>query len=101
MFSIEPADAATQGETGNTGHRDGSQRRRQPKRLGGAIELAQNDSRQRHGDASLRIDMDTLQMGKIEHETAFADGAPGDIVSPALHREQEVVLAGEVDGAPD
>jgi hypothetical protein len=45
----------------------------------------------------LRVDRDTFHQAEVQHQSAFANGLAGEVVSAAVHRQQHAVIAGEVD----
>ena len=53
------------------------------------------------GGPGLRIDVDGAHAGHVEQQAVVAERVAGDIVSAALDRQEQAVLAGEVDRADD
>jgi hypothetical protein len=101
VLAGQPAEAATEGETGNSGGRDCPADRRQPKGLRLVIELGPEDAsfsprRPRDG-----IDPDPFHEGEIEHQPTVTDGITRHVVSPTADGEDELVLAGEGDRGND
>jgi hypothetical protein len=101
MLSVQPANAAAEGQAGDAGDRGGPERCGETERLGGGIDLAQHKSWLRDGNPSLRVDLDSFEQGEVHHDPAFARGAAGDVVAAALDRQGKGVFASEEDGAPD
>jgi hypothetical protein len=44
-----------------------------------------------------RVDGDALHQSEVQHQAAFADRFTGEIVAAAAHRQQHIVIAGEID----
>ena len=53
------------------------------------------------GGASDRVDAHRAQRRQVDQEPAVADGVAGDVVAAAAHRDQQFVLAREVNRADD
>ena len=51
--------------------------------------------------ATFGVDDDPLHPRQIDHQTAIANGAPGNVVSPASHRHEQVLRPRERDRADD
>src|SRR4029079_19168902 len=94
---VEPADATAEGETGDAGVGNDPQRGGQAVHLCSPVEIDQHEPRLRYGDLPLGTDLHAFRWREIDHETAFADRAPGDAVPATLDRERQAVLPGEVD----
>jgi hypothetical protein len=97
VFAVEPAEAAPEGEPGDTGHRDDPEGGRQPELLRLVVELAQRQSCLGFRRSPRRIDPDAFHGRQVEHQTAIGHGVARDAVSTATHRKQEIVRPGEVD----
>src|SRR5215212_2545583 len=67
VFAVEPAETASEGETGDTGHRDNPEGSRQPERLRLVIELAQRQSCLSLHKSMHRIDPNTFHGRQVEH----------------------------------
>ena len=48
--------------------------------------------------AGVRIDPDAVHQGQVQHEAVVADPQARAVVAAAAHGQQQVVVAGEVDG---
>ena len=65
------------------------------------VELAPADATAGDGGLRLRVDLDRLQQREVDHQAAVADGVAGGCVTAALHGDEQVVLAREVDALLD
>ena len=57
-------------------------------------------SRPPRAPCGLRIDVDALHLGEVDHHRAVGDGAPGDVVAAAAHADVEPGRAREAHAAP-
>ena len=99
ITAVQPAQPAAEREPGDTGHRHDSERRRQPERLRGAVELCQGEPGFGPDCPRLWIDPDGFHAGQVDHHGAVAHGVPGDAVTASAHREREVMSTCERDAA--
>jgi hypothetical protein len=97
--TVQPAQAAAQCEPGDTGHRHDAERSGQTVLLRSAVEFAKGQAGARAGRAPVRVDLEPLERGQVEHHAAVAHGVAGNAVPAATDREDEVVLPGEGDPA--
>ena len=73
VLALQPADAAAERQAGDAGVGDDPARRREPERLGLAVELAPEHAGLRPRRARLRIDADALHRPEVDDDAAVAD----------------------------
>jgi hypothetical protein len=100
VLAVEPAETASEGQSGYACHRDDPEGRCQPERLRLVVELAQGKARLGPRPPPRRIHPHALHGRQVEHQAAVAHRLARDVVAAAAYREQEIVRVGEVD-APD
>jgi hypothetical protein len=87
----EPAhgvpEAAAQGQPADAGVADDPGRGGQPEPLGGAVQLAQQDSAGGAGRAALRVDPDGLHRRQVDHQPTVDDRVAGHGVPAAADRD--------------
>src|SRR4051794_9517234 len=101
MGAAEPADAAAQRQAGDAGCGDHTTGGCQAKRLRFSVEVSPRHARLGACSTSRGVNPDALHERKVEHESAVADAAASDTVTAAAHRQNQVMVAGKVDGADD
>ena len=99
--ALEPADSPTEGQPGDAGVADDSDRAHEAVRLRGDVELAQEGAAVRAGDAGPRIGLDAAHVRQVDDEAAVRTGEPGCGVAAGLDGDLEVVLAREGHGGRD
>ena len=62
------------------------------------VELAYGNARPGAYRALLLVHFDIVHGREIKDQAAFGACRPGDVVAAAAHRQEQVVLAGEVHG---
>ena len=94
----QPADAAADGQAGDSRVGDLAAGGREAERLRLAVELAPRQAGL--GDCRLRrrIDMDALHRRTVDHQAVVHDRVPGDAVAAAPHRRRQTVLLRARDG---
>src|SRR5215204_705630 len=80
VTAVEPAQPAAERESGDPGHGHDPERRRQPERLRGSVELYQDEPRFGPDRPRLWIDPDGLHAGQVKHDGAVMHGVPCDTV---------------------
>jgi hypothetical protein len=53
------------------------------------------------GDLFVGINVDVIHRREVDHEAVVTDGFARDVVSAAFDREQQILIAGEIDGSDD
>lgn len=99
--SHQPTDAPAQGVTANTRGRDEAAGGRESVRLGRLIDIAPQSAAFDPRNARLRIDLDAIQGGEVQHQGVVAHGKSGDIVAPAAHRYREMLAGCELGDRAD
>ena len=92
---------AAQGEPGDAGRGDESQRRRKAVELGLAIHVAQEAAGLRPREPGRRIHPDATHQRHVEHHRAVGDREAGDVVAASLDRERQPMLAHELHRGDD
>ena len=98
MLAHQPADPAPEGEPGDARRRDEATRHRQPEGLRLVVELAPRGAGLCDDALGIRVDPDPLHRRQVDDDPAVGGGEPRQAVSPAPHRDLEVLAAREVDG---
>ncbi len=80
--------SAAQRQSRDTRIRCGTERRREPDVLHLAIELTQQGATASPSHFALRVDLDVLHPGQIDHQPAVAARLPGQAVASAANRSQ-------------
>jgi hypothetical protein len=97
----EVAEPATQREPGYACGRHEAAGRGQAKGLGLPVELRPGDTRFSTSCAPSRVDPNPLHPGEVDHKAAVAHGQARHIVATPMHRHQQAVVPGEIDGGDD
>src|SRR5206468_3521287 len=97
VLAAQPADAAASGETPDPGVCVGATSRGEAVSLGGCVELPPLDARFGGGRPRLRVDADRPHLRKVDRHSAVADSVARDVMAAAAHRNDERVVACEVD----
>jgi hypothetical protein len=92
------AEAAAHRQPGNPGGRHEPEHGRQAVQLRLPIDVAERTAGLRLGDTTGRIDPHPAQQRHVDHQAAFADRQPGDVVAATAHRAEQAVLPGEAHG---
>ena len=98
-FARDPAKAAAERQPRNAGGRIDPGGQRQAEGLCLLVEVRQRGPRLDPGSPRRWIDPHRLHLRQVDHDTAVADRAAGDVVAAASHRDEQSVVAGEPDGA--
>ena len=99
IAAVEPAQPAAEREPGDPGCRHHSQRRRQPERLGCAVELSQREPGSGPDPSRRWVNPKGLHGRQVKHEGAVAHRVPCHAVPAPAHREWEVVSTRDGDAA--
>ncbi len=95
----EPAQAATERETGDAGRRHRAHGRREPERLGRRVEIAERAATAGARDATDGIDLHAPHGRAVDHEATVARRLAGEAVAAAAHGHREALCAREQDCA--
>ena len=98
VFPREPAEPAAEREPGDAGR--GVDASGQDEAIGGRllVDIAKRGARLDPGGLGGRIDANRLHQGQVEQHGPLGDRMARDLVPAAADRDQEAILAGEVDG---
>jgi len=95
VFAGEPALSAAERQPADARGGDAADRRREAERLRLPVEFAAKHARLRpHGLLSW-IDADAFHARRIDHQAAVAHCVPGDAVTAAFYRNDQVVFTGK------
>jgi hypothetical protein len=97
VLARQPADAAAQGEAGDTGVGVGAAGGGQAEGLRLVVEFPPLDAALSLDSAPGGVNPDTLHPGQVNHQAAIAYAVARDVMATAAHRHQQTVDAGEVD----
>ena len=97
----EVPEPAAERESADAGGRDDAARRREPVLAGRAIDLAPRAAAADAHGPRLRVDLDVLERGEVDHHAVVAGAETGAVVAAAADRDRKLVLAGEGDRARD
>ena len=100
-FFDQPSDAAAEGQPGDAGLGHDAGRNRHPVDVGFAIEIAEQDARLDADASGPRVHVDALHAREVDDQPAVAERAAADVVSASADRDEEVVVAREVDRRDD
>ncbi len=89
----EPAGAAAERETADTGRRNQAARRRETGGRGGGIDVAPACAAFDRRDTQLSIDADRAHSTQVQQQGFILHGEPGDVVATAAHRDFNAVIA--------
>ncbi len=98
---VKPADAAAQRQASHAGRRDDAACRRQVEGCRLVVEISPKRATLGISRLGLGIDLDAAHARHVEQHPAVGNGVTSYIVTAAFDRQQQFVLAGEVDGADD
>src|SRR5205807_282496 len=90
------ADAAAQGEAGDSRGRHDAARRGQAVGVGGVVEVAPGAAALGAGGLRVRVDADAFHGRQVDDDAVVVGAEAGDAVAAAAHGQVEPVLAGEV-----
>ncbi len=93
MFADEPTETAAEREPRDAGDRDEPTRRGQAVWLQCVVDLTPRAPCLDAHRPRRRIDGDRFHQGQVDDQSAVADGKPGDVVTRALDREHQALLA--------
>ena len=99
IAAVEPAQPAAEREPRDPGHRHHAERRRQPERLRGAVELSQREPGLGPDRPRLWINLDGLHAGQVKHDGAVTHRVSCDAVTAPAHRERKIMSTCELDAA--
>ena len=99
VLSMEPAEAAAERQAGDAGVGDDPARRRQPERLGLAVELAPEHAGLDPRRARLRVDADPLHRPQVDDDAAVADREARIAVPPPRTATARPVLLANLTAA--
>src|SRR6516165_4994438 len=83
VLRMEMAPASAKRQSGDSGSRNDSKRRHEPKRLSFMVEFAKRQTGCRARRLSRAIDPHPFHARKIDHQSGFAHGLTGDAVASA------------------
>ena len=69
--------------------------------LRGRVEVGEDATRIDRRPAGIRVDLDVLHQREVDHQTVIAHGIARDVVSASPDRDEQFVLARELDGLHD
>jgi hypothetical protein len=101
VLAAHPALAATQGQTGDAGLGHDPAGDDEAEGLGFAVEVGPERAALHSGDPCVGIDLDAAHPRQIDDHPVVAAGMAGDRMTAAADRDQQVMLAREVDGIDD
>jgi hypothetical protein len=70
-------------------------------RLRGRVEVGEGAAGLDGRPAGVRVHLDALHQREVDHEAVVADGIARDVVPAPSDRDEQVVLARELDGLDD
>jgi hypothetical protein len=97
----EPAGAAAERETADTGRRDQPPGRRQTGRSGRGIDIAPKRAAFDRRDSHLSIDADIAHPAHVQQQGSILDGEPGNVVAAPAHRDSNMVIARDLQSELD
>jgi len=99
--AAQPAIAAAQRQPGDARPGIHAARRRQTVRLRRRVDVAPRRAASDADRSPGRVDLDLLHLGEIDDDAPVVGRVTGHVVPAAPNREQQIVLAGEVDRRDD
>src|SRR6476619_8314280 len=69
--------------------------------LRGRVEVGEDATWINRRPAGIRVDLDVLHQREVDHQTVIAHGIACDVVSASPDRDEQFVLARELDGLHD
>src|SRR5262249_49373903 len=97
VLAHQPAEATTEGETGDARSRDHAAGGRETVHRGGAVVLLPRHAGLCAHAPRPGVDVDPAHRREVDHEAAVGDREAGDVVPAAAHRDLESGVATEVD----
>jgi hypothetical protein len=97
IAAVEPAQPTAEGEPRDPGYGDDTERRCQPERLRGAVELSQHEPGLGPDRPLLQINLDGLHSGHVKHDGAVTHRMPSNAVTTTTYRDGEGVSTCELD----
>ena len=91
----EPPEPTSECEPGDPGRGDGSPGDCQPVLRGRRVELGPRQTPLGACSPGLRVDLDTLHLGEVDHHGVVRDGEPADVVTAAPDRDLVRATTGE------
>ena len=101
VLATQVADAAVQRQAGDARGRDDAARHGEPEQLRLPVAVAPGRAALRPHRLRRRVDVDAAHLREVDDEAAVVDRVAGHVVAAALHREQQTLLAREVDRVDD
>jgi hypothetical protein len=101
MEAREVAEAAAERQAGDAGVRDEAENGSQAMELRLTVDVAEEATNLRAGDATRRVHPHAAHERHVEGEPAVAHAEAGDVVTAAFDRERHAVGACEVDAGDD
>ena len=101
VLAAQMTDAAVERQTGDARGRDDPARHGEPEELRLPVAVAPGRAALRPHRLRRRVDVDAAHLRQVDDEAAVVHRVAGDVVTAALDREEQVLLAGEVDGVDD
>ena len=101
MLAAQVSDSAVQRQPRDAGRRDDAARHGEPEQLGLPVEVAPRCAALHADGLRVGVDVDTAHLRQVEHDPGVVDGVAGDVVPSGLDREDEPLLAREVDRVDD
>src|SRR6266511_173539 len=94
-------DAAVERQAGNARGRDYAARNREPEELGLPVAVTPGGASLRAHRLGRRVDVNATHLREVDDHAAVVDCVARHVVAAALDRQQQVLLAREVDGIND
>jgi len=91
VLAHQPAQAAAEGQAGDTGMGHNPRRRREPVPLRGAVKIAEQRPGLHARRASFGINPDAVHQRQVDDKSVVADGVPGEAVPAAADGHQDIV----------
>ena len=101
VLARQVAEAAPEREAPDAGRRDDPARRGKAVLVGGPVDLAPGAAAADPDRPGLRVDLDPLHRGEVDHDAVVARPEAGPVVPAAAYGDQEVVVARKADHLGD
>ena len=98
VLPAQPAEAGAERQAGHARGRVDAQRRGEAVRLRGRVEVGEGAAGLDGRPAGLGVHLDALHQREVDHEAVVTDGIARDVVPAPSDRDEQVVLASELDG---
>ena len=101
VLPAQPAKAAAERQACHARGRVDAKGRREPVRLSGRVKVGERASGLDGRPAGARVDLDALHQRQVDHQAVIADGIARDVVPAPSDRDEQTILAPELDGLDD